>query len=83
MLRTYTLRTGATMSAVLYQLEDRLRAGPVKTSRLLGYSYSTYAQYKNGRRDMTPYLVAHVKALMALTDEELKKQLEEAVNGCC
>jgi transcriptional regulator with XRE-family HTH domain len=73
--------TGNGMIQRLYKLEDKLGTGPVNTARFLGYSYSTYAQYKSGRRELTPYLLAHVNALLAMPDELLKNVFEEAING--
>lgn len=64
----------------LYELEHRLRIGPTKTARFLGYSYSTYAQYKNGRRELKPYLVAHVEALLFMPEDMLFKLLEDSQN---
>lgn len=69
------------MAHPLYELEQRLGFGPVKTARFLGYSYATYAQYKNGRRDITPYLAEHLRALKIMPDTLLQQLSEEAPNG--
>lgn len=64
---------------LLDELEERLDQGPVYTARALGYPYSTYAQYKSGRRRLKPYLTNHIHAILALPDEQLRVCIEEAI----
>ena len=51
---------------LLKEFEASYRLGPTKACRVLGLAYTTYSEYKNGRRMLPPYVRASVMAHMAL-----------------
>ena len=69
------------MHTLILEFEDHVKLGPVSSAKLLGYSYQTYAQYKNRRRKISPYLRAHIKAVMLLEPDVLKTLIAEAISN--
>lgn len=69
------------MHQLILTFEDHVKLGPVSAAKLLGYEYSTYAQYKNCRRKIRPYLKAHIEAVMLLEPNVLKTLIAEAISN--
>lgn len=67
------------MNETLIRFEQHTRLGPVATARLLGYSYSTYAQYRSGLRPLQRYAARHVEAVMLLPRRTLDRLIKEHV----
>lgn len=67
------------MNKVLLQFEKHTRLGPTYASELLGMAYSTYAQVRNGRRDLQSYTQRHIQALMLLPRDTLTTLISEHV----
>lgn len=51
------------VNPILISFEKHLELGPTFAAELLGISYFTYAQYRNGRRDLPLYHERHIEAL--------------------
>lgn len=66
---------------LLIEFERHTGLGSTYAARLLGYAYSTYAQYRNGRRELQPYTVRHIQALMLLPTGALDKLIKDHVYG--
>lgn len=69
------------MNALVVEFEKHTALGPVSAAKLLGYPYSTYAQYKNGKRTIRPYLRRHIQAVMLLPPHILKQLITEVVSS--
>lgn len=67
------------MNTVLLQFEKHTRLGPTYAAELLGMAYSTYAQVRNGRRDLQSYTQRHIQALMLLPRDTLTTLISEHV----
>jgi hypothetical protein len=67
------------MNETLVRFEQHIKLGPVATARLLGYSYSTYAQYRSGLRPLQLYAARHVEAVMRLPRKTLDSMIKEHV----
>lgn len=67
------------MNDLLTKLESHIALGPVSAAKLLGYSYSTYAQYRSGLRPLPRYARHHVSAVMRLTRKQLDGLIKEVV----
>jgi hypothetical protein len=67
------------MNQVILSFEKHVELGPVLAAKLLGYPYSTYAQYKNGSRELRPYVRRHIQAVMLLQADTLKDLIAEVL----
>lgn len=64
------------MNTILIRFEKQVDLGPTYAARLLGVAYPTYAQYRSGRRSLPQYHRNHIDALLALSPEALRRQIE-------
>jgi hypothetical protein len=69
------------MNKTLVAFEKHIGLGPVATARVLGCAYPTYAQYRSGLRSLPTYHAYHMDALMRLSQIELRKIIQERING--
>lgn len=69
------------MNAVLASFESASSLGPTRAALLLGVAYSTYAQYRSGRRKLPTYHRRHIQALALLPAERLRALIQEHVIG--
>lgn len=67
------------MNELILNFESRTGLGPVLAAKLLGYPYSTYAQFKNNKRAIKPYLRNHIYAVLLLPDDSLSRLIQEVV----
>lgn len=67
------------MNALVLEFEKHTQLGPVNAAKLLGYAYSSYAQYKSGARPLKPYLKRHIRVVMMLPREQLKVLIAEVL----
>ncbi|MNK62112.1 hypothetical protein D3C87_812810 [compost metagenome] len=65
----------------LLEFERRTALGPTYAARLLCVAYVTYAQYRNGSRDLPPYCEAHMRHLLRIPDKLLRTIIEEDIHG--
>lgn len=65
----------------LIAFEQHVDLGPTYAARLLGVSYSIYAQYRSGRRPLPAYHCNHIQALMLLPQRTLAALITEHANG--
>lgn len=69
------------MNETLLAFEKHTGLGPVAAARVLGSVYSTYAQYRSGRRPLPPYQLSQIKAVMRLSPEALAEHIQEMLDG--
>lgn len=73
---------GKTVNQTLLNFEQHTRLGPTYAAELLGMAYPTYAQVRNGRRELQKYTTRHIEAVMALPTETLERlKTEHLRNG--
>jgi hypothetical protein len=56
----------------LIKFEKLVGLGPVKAAALLGVTYSSYAQWRSGSRELPLYHQQHIKALRAMPEDVLE-----------
>lgn len=61
----------------LIEFEKLCGLGPVKTAALLGVSYSTYAQYRSGKRELSLYHRQHIRVLKWMGKAKLKEYIDD------
>jgi hypothetical protein len=59
------------VNQTLLDFERHSRLGPTFVARLLGVAYPTYAQYRNGRRELPLYHQRHIELLYLIPKESL------------
>lgn len=69
------------MNRILLDFEKRVELGPTFAARLLGVSYSIYAQYRSDRRTLPRYHRNHLRALLLLSKTALAREIDEHVHG--
>ena len=69
------------MNQLLLEFEQHVGLGPVNTSRLLGYAYVTYSQWRSGRRPLQDYSRNHIHDMMSLSEEKLNAAIKDRVYG--
>lgn len=69
------------MNSTLIQFETKVELGPTFAAKLLGVSYSIYAQYRSERRPLPRYHRNHVQALLLLPKRDLALTIKEHVYG--
>lgn len=74
--------TGARLvNETLINFEREVALGPTFAAKLLGVSYSIYAQYRSGRRPLQTYHRNHVRVLLRLSKRDLALTIKEHVYG--
>ncbi|MCB1865160.1 MAG: hypothetical protein KDG50_06990 [Chromatiales bacterium] len=68
------------MNNTVLEFEDQIGLKPTSACRLMGVAYSTYAQYRSGRRDLPLYHEHHMRALLLLAKGELRSLILEYVD---
>lgn len=69
------------MNTTLVNFERAVNLGPTFAAKLLGVSYSTYAQYRSESRRLPKYHRNHVQCLLLLPQRSLARMIREHVNG--
>lgn len=59
------------MNPILINFEFHTGLGPTYAARLLGVAYTTYSQYRNGKRVVPLYIQRHIEAVSILPTEIL------------
>ncbi len=65
--------------SILIELEHRAALGPTKAAALLGVSYTSYKDYKNGRRLLPLYIERSVQAHLALSEQNLRRLVRDTI----
>ena len=65
------------MKAILIEFEKKTQLGPTFAARLLGVSYSIYAQYRSERRELPRYHINHIRAISLLSESSLARIIRE------
>lgn len=71
----------APVNQFILDFESHIQLGPTYAAELLGIAYSTYAPVRAGRRKLQPYIRKHIKAILMLNEEQLKRLIEEEVRA--
>lgn len=69
------------MNRTLIEFEKTVELGPTFAARLLGVSYSIYAQYRSDRRPLPRYHRNHIQALLLLSKSALARAIDEHAYG--
>ena len=69
------------MNTTLVEFEATVALGPTYAARLLGVSYSIYAQYRSEHRALPRYHRNHIQALLRVPRRELTKLIKEHAHG--
>lgn len=69
------------MNKTLISFEKKIGLGSTFAARLLGVAYPTYASYRNQSRELPLYHARHVRHLLLLQDDVLRREIEEIANG--
>jgi hypothetical protein len=65
-----------TENKTLIEFEIHASLGPTFVARLIGIAYSTYAQYRSGRRVLPLYHERHIELLTELPKERLQNVIK-------
>ena len=67
------------MNILLITFEQHVCLGPVDTSRLLGYAYVTYSQWRSGKRPLKTYTKNHIADIMLLPEDSLNALIKTRI----
>jgi hypothetical protein len=63
------------------EIEARLSLGPTHVACLLGLPYISYAQYRNGTRELKLFHVRHMELILLMNDEQIANIKRRYNNG--